>query len=125
MISAGHASVPQASSGLVPAEFSTASEKPSPSESALGAGVAVAVAVGVAVTERVAVAVSVAVAVAVAVGVGVAPVSGKPGTQAGPLVAVPLMLLPDESAIEVPVPSFIPQRPISPDAVATSVSFAD
>src|SRR6266542_5631975 len=65
------------------------------------------------------------VVVGVGVGVGVAVPAGvgtNPGTQTGPLVAVPLMPLPDESATEVPEPSFRPQRPISPDAEETSIS---
>src|SRR5207253_9164702 len=78
----------------------------------VGAGVTVGVGVGVAV----------GVGVGVVVGVAVAPDKGKPGTQTGPLVAVPLMPLPDESATEVPEPSFIPQRPISPDDDETSIS---
>src|SRR2546426_3802526 len=65
------------------------------------------------------------VVVGVGVGVGVAVPGGpgtKPGTQSGPFVAVPLTPLPDESATEVPEPSFMPQRPISPDADETSMS---
>src|SRR5438093_4975281 len=115
LMSGGQASGPQAERGSVPAEFSTTSENPSPSESGRGVAVAVAVAVGVGV--------GVAVGVAVGVGVGVAPDSGNPGTQTGPLVAVPLMPLPDESATEVPEPSFMPQRPIRPGADDTSTSF--
>src|SRR5437773_7033407 len=58
-------------------------------------------------------------------GVGVAVwkiVVGKPGTKTDTLVAVPLTPLPDESATEVPDPSFMPQRPISPGAEETSMS---
>src|SRR5207247_4384876 len=66
------------------------------------------------------------VVVGVGVGVGV-PVPGgpgtKPATQTGPFVAVPLMPLPDESPTAVPLPSFMPQRPINPDADGTSMSF--
>src|SRR5213592_2997278 len=61
--------------------------------------------------------------VGVGVGVAVAVPGGpgtKPGTQTGPLVAVPLTPLPDESPTVVPDPSFMPQRPIRPDAAATS-----
>src|SRR6266571_8951803 len=67
--------------------------------------------------------VGVGVAVGVGVGVGVPDVVvGKPGTQTGPFVAVPLMPLPDESATEVPEPSFMPQRPTKPGAEETSIS---
>src|SRR2546426_12503043 len=65
------------------------------------------------------------VVVGVGVGVGVAVPGGggtKPATQTGPFVAVPLMPPPDESATEFPEPSFMPQRPIRPDAAATSIS---
>src|SRR5439155_6958060 len=64
--------------------------------------------------------------VGVAVGVGVVVPGGpgtKPSTQTGPLVAVPLLLLPEESPTEVPLPSFMPQRPMSPGADETSMSF--
>src|SRR6266516_431674 len=67
----------------------------------------------------------VVVVVGVGVGVGVAVPGGpatKPGTQTGPFVTVPLTPLPDESATEVPEPSFIPQRPIRPDEDETSMS---
>src|SRR5207249_8155881 len=86
-----------------------------PATGPVGVGVAVAVAVGVGV--------GVAVGVGVVVGVGVAPDRGKPDTQRGPLVAVPLMPLPEESATDVPDPSFMPQRPINPVAEETSIPF--
>src|SRR4029453_7437553 len=115
LMSGGQASTPQARNGSVPADVSTALEKLSPSESSPGVDVGVGVAVGVGVG------VTVGVGVGVTVGVGVPPDSGKPGTQTGPLVAVPLMPLPDESATEVPEPSFMPQRPINPAADETSM----
>jgi hypothetical protein len=89
----------------------------------VGVGVSVFVGVNVGVLVGVSVGVDVGPSVGVEVGVfvgGTIMLNGAPVTHSGPLVRVPSTAGAVESKIVVPLPSFMPQRPIKPVPLVNS-----